>query len=527
MAKDLKKAEEAIRQFLKYMGHDINREGLKETPRRYVKFMEEFCTPPEFKFTTFTNEKVDQMIIQKNIPFFSLCVWSNQFINTVNGSRPASSVKEGDELWTLDNGQVKKTKVTNITRRKTLELVEVKTEKGKFIVTPDHPVATPQGWVEAKDLMGKEVEWTPSSKLCRDHYIPKISYDLGYVIGAICSDGCVDTKRSTIVLAVTEKWFADKFCRSIKKVFGLEAKRHIRKTPSGRFKNPKYNKPTIVTEHQVVICSSYLADLFAFYVGGDPHHMRQKFPRVVLGSEKCMQGFIDAYVDGDGTPEKTGSIVTSGNKQFLQDFAQAVDAKFKGTPSYAGGYGPQYELYISDKWAKKGWHLKHGFEQESHRTTLLESRFVKVLNVKRIKQNKDAKKKFWVYSFKCKPYPTFLITGHLTHNCEHHLAPFFGTAAIAYIPNKNKIVGISKLARTLDLYSRRPQNQERIGTQVAERLQKELSPKGVAVVIKARHLCVEMRGVEKHDTWTITSAQTGCFKKELNARQEFLKLIEL
>ena len=111
--------------------------------------------------------------------------------------------------------------------------------------------------------------------------------------------------------------------------------------------------------------------------------------------------------------------------------------------------------------------------------------------------------------------------------CEHHLAPFFGTAAIAYVPNENKIVGLSKLARTLDLYARGPQNQERIGTQVAERLQKELSPKGVAVVLKARHLCVEMRGVQKHDTWTTTSAMIGCFENEFNTRQEFLKLIEL
>lgn len=113
-----------------------------------------------------------------------------------------------------------------------------------------------------------------------------------------------------------------------------------------------------------------------------------------------------------------------------------------------------------------------------------------------------------------------------TSVCEHHLAPFWGTASIAYIPNKNKIVGISKLARTLDLYARQPQNQERIGTQVVERLQKELKPKGVAIVIKARHTCVEMRGVKKHDTWTVTSAMTGCFKKELNARQEFLRLIQ-
>ena len=109
--------------------------------------------------------------------------------------------------------------------------------------------------------------------------------------------------------------------------------------------------------------------------------------------------------------------------------------------------------------------------------------------------------------------------------CEHHLAPFFGTAAIAYIPN-DKIVGLSKLPRTLDKFSRRPQNQERIGKQVAEYLMENLKPKGVAVMIEARHLCVEMRGVQKHNVHTITSEMKGVFLDDLNCRQEFLNLIK-
>jgi len=107
--------------------------------------------------------------------------------------------------------------------------------------------------------------------------------------------------------------------------------------------------------------------------------------------------------------------------------------------------------------------------------------------------------------------------------CEHHIAPFFGTASVAYIPNK-KIVGLSKLARTVDLYANRFQNQERITTQIAERLWDELQPKGVAVSLKAQHLCMCMRGVKKHDTWTITSKLLGLFK-EGEPRQEFLKYI--
>ena len=108
--------------------------------------------------------------------------------------------------------------------------------------------------------------------------------------------------------------------------------------------------------------------------------------------------------------------------------------------------------------------------------------------------------------------------------CEHHLAPFYGVGHIAYIPDK-KIVGLSKLARTLELYSRRFQNQERITTQIAERLMKELKPVGVAVVLKAKHLCMSMRGVKKHDTYTTTSKMIGVFKDDLNARNEFLNLV--
>lgn len=107
--------------------------------------------------------------------------------------------------------------------------------------------------------------------------------------------------------------------------------------------------------------------------------------------------------------------------------------------------------------------------------------------------------------------------------CEHHIAPFFGFANVAYIPN-GKIVGLSKLARTVDLYANRLQNQERITTQIAERLNYELNPLGVAVTLKAQHLCMCMRGVKKHDTWTTTNKLIGAFKDNPEARNEFLNL---
>ena len=109
--------------------------------------------------------------------------------------------------------------------------------------------------------------------------------------------------------------------------------------------------------------------------------------------------------------------------------------------------------------------------------------------------------------------------------CEHHIAPFFGTGTIAYIPNK-RIVGLSKLARTLETFSRRLQNQERITIQVAEFLWKELDPLGVAVQITAKHMCMEMRGVKKHDTHTTTTKLIGIFKEDASARNEFLNSIK-
>lgn len=108
--------------------------------------------------------------------------------------------------------------------------------------------------------------------------------------------------------------------------------------------------------------------------------------------------------------------------------------------------------------------------------------------------------------------------------CEHHLAPFFGTATVAYIPN-GKIVGLSKLARTVDLYARRLQNQERITSQIAERLQLELEPQGVAVTLKARHFCMEMRGIKTHDVHTLTNKLTGAFKDNPETRNEYLRSI--
>ncbi len=108
--------------------------------------------------------------------------------------------------------------------------------------------------------------------------------------------------------------------------------------------------------------------------------------------------------------------------------------------------------------------------------------------------------------------------------CEHHLLPFFGKCHVGYIPSK-KVVGLSKVARLVNLYARRLQIQERLTSQIAKAIQEGLSPGGVGVIVEARHLCMVMRGVEKQHSSAVTSAMLGVFREKKQTRDEFLSLI--
>ena len=108
--------------------------------------------------------------------------------------------------------------------------------------------------------------------------------------------------------------------------------------------------------------------------------------------------------------------------------------------------------------------------------------------------------------------------------CEHHILPFFGKAHVAYLP-RNHIVGISKLARLVEVYARRLQVQERMTTQIAQTIEQHLKPLGVAVVLEAEHLCMRMRGVEKQNSFVVTSAMLGGFRTNQETRAEFMNLI--
>src|SRR6187200_3477171 len=110
--------------------------------------------------------------------------------------------------------------------------------------------------------------------------------------------------------------------------------------------------------------------------------------------------------------------------------------------------------------------------------------------------------------------------------CEHHLLPFFGKCHIAYIPS-TRVIGLSKIPRLVDVFSRRLQIQERLTNQIADTIREKISPIGVAVVMEATHLCMSMRGVEKQNSFAVTSAMLGAFRNNARTRMEFLELIKL
>jgi GTP cyclohydrolase I len=110
--------------------------------------------------------------------------------------------------------------------------------------------------------------------------------------------------------------------------------------------------------------------------------------------------------------------------------------------------------------------------------------------------------------------------------CEHHLLPFFGKCHIAYIP-ATKVIGLSKIPRLVDVFSRRLQIQERLTNQIADTLRDKIAPLGVAVVMEATHLCMSMRGIQKQNSFAVTSAMHGVFRSNARTRMEFLELIKL
>ncbi|GAA0497147.1 hypothetical protein [Streptomyces olivaceiscleroticus] len=319
---------------------------------------------------------------------------SKQMVNAVGGRRRAGCVRAGEELWTLDGRRTVRTTVTGVSVAKVRELVAVTTDRVTFALGVDQLLRGVTGWLPAAGAAASQVAWTPARKLCRERLKIVPGYDLGYVVGATCADGTVG--RNYVSLVVNEEIFATNYATCLCAATGLDPRIERISRPSGYLGRD-------LPGFRVRVVSSYLADLMRQYVGGDAHHMRQRFPRVVLRDMATFEGFLDGYCDGDG--HRLGwwdaRVVTSANVPFLQELSTIIGARF--TPKRNGRAS---QLCIADSWPRRG-----TFRPEAGPVDLTESEWVPVRSVAPVVAH--GAKPYTVYAYHLDPYPTFLVNGHL------------------------------------------------------------------------------------------------------------------
>lgn len=319
---------------------------------------------------------------------------SKQLVNLVDGCAQAKNVVPGSAMWTLDGDRTVQTTVTGVTAVKGRVAVELVTDRMAFTASPDLLLLTPDGWMHAADVAGTTVAWTHARKLCRERPTIRPGYEFGYFVGATCADGTVG--KNYVSLIVNEEDFATRYATALTACTGLPARLEAVTRPSGFLKRD-------LPGFRVRVVSSYLSDAMRHYVGGDPHHMRQRFPRVVLRDTDTFQGFLDGYVDGDGFEVKHGwgRIIVSANVPFLVELARIIGARF--TPSKRGLAS---RLYVSNRWQSRG-----TFVPEHHPVDPPESSWIQVREIR--PRPALGTKPFTFYSYRLEPHPTFLVNGHL------------------------------------------------------------------------------------------------------------------
>lgn len=275
----------------------------------------------------------------------------------------------------------------------TREVLDVTTTHTTFAVMPEQLLLTPDGWTRARDAVGTEVAWTHARRLCRERPSIRPSYPWGYLIGATCADGTVG--KNYVSLVVNDEGFATRYARALTAATGLPARLEAVTRPSGYLGRE-------APGFRVRVVSSYLADLVRQYVGGDAHHMRQRFPRVVLRDRECFDGFLDGYADGDGCriARWPARMLVSANIPFLADLAEIIGARFTPDAKRSASH-----LVVSDRWAARG-----TFRPELHRVELDEGGWAEVAAVG---ARPASTKPYTVYGYRLDPHPHFLVNGHV------------------------------------------------------------------------------------------------------------------
>lgn len=519
-----------VTEIMEALGLDLKDDSLCETPRRIAKmYLNEIFWGLEYsnfpKITTIENKmQYENMLLERHIKVSSTCVPGWQMVNGANGQKKASSVRVGDKLWTLCNGIPIHTTVEKISTHVADEIVKVTLSNGvKFFVTSDHPLKTKSGWVEAGDSLGKKVEYVNARTFAKKSYAFNICKELGYYLAVVAAECSVQDDRR-ICLETENEEVADDFIQAIKKVFGKDVnKEHILKPSSFTGKKIHQYRVRIVSS-QIAKRTLRMLGIPFGVIGCGSKTFRFHLPEICTHYYSVWRGFIEGYIATDGTHyisyKQEYKRIISSNENFIEELCAFLKKNVPNGRRSKYSKHPCYSVNVTPNEHTHEWFRKHGFNKDEVSLNLGESEFIEVVAVEQIK------KPIKVYSFKCKEHPTFCICGVLTHNCEHHFIPMMGEAFIAYLPDK-KVIGLSKINRIVEFFSRRPQVQERLTEQIFHTLCLILETEDIAVLIKAEHTCVKLRGVEDVNSDTVTSRLGGKFLEGAALRNEFYQSIKL
>lgn len=522
--------EDAMSTIMKTLGLDIKDDSLKETPRRIAKmYLEEIFAGLDYsnfpKVTAIENKmNYSTFLLERHIAVKSVCVPGKQVVNAVGNKKFASELSVGDKLWTLNNGVPVQTTIEKISTHTAKSLVRVTLSNGiSFRVTPDHPLKVKEGWVEAKDALGEKVEYVNPRTFCKESFSFNICKELGYFLAVVAAECSIQDDRR-ICLETENEEVVDDFIKAVEKVFGKRVnKESILKKGSFTGKKIKQFRARVVSSQIAKRTLKMLGIPFGV-IGCGSKTFKFHLPEICKHYYSVWRGFIEGYLATDGTHYISDKVeykrIISANEGFVEELCAFLK---KNVPT--GRYSevstkPCYAVGVTPTEHTHEWFRKHGFSKEEFSLDLGESDFVEVVSIEEI--NKPTK----VYSFKCKEYPTFCICGVLTHNCEHHFVAFMGEAFVAYIPDK-KVIGLSKINRIVEFFCRRPQVQERLTEQIFHTLCYVLETENVAVIIKAEHFCVKLRGAEDVNSDTITTKLGGAFYEKEPLRNEFYHAVEL
>jgi GTP cyclohydrolase I len=446
--------EQGIKLILHGIGEDISREGLFDTPNRmsraYAEIFAGYGMDPEIILgRVFERETYDQIVLLKDIEFYSTCVIGSTFIETPKGRIPISRLTENEwvycyniEKQEFELRQCKSPKIT----RKNAELIRVYTDKDTLICTLDHKILTFEGWKQAKDLISGDrvVALTKGTTITNKTMVrPYLNLP--------------GDKQVSEHIFVYEKINGK-----------LTEKENIHHIDYKCWNNDPKNLTKLRVQKHIALHAKYdkRGENFQTYWGNLTEQERLEF------EEKRKNGFYKLH-----------------NNKNSQEYKNMIKQRSESV--------------------KKSW---------EKRKILTISNNHRVICIEKLTWKED------VWCMEVPDFNNFIANGMVIHNCEHHMATFYGKCHVAYLP-KDKVVGVSKLARLVDIYSKRLQIQERMTEQISEAIMKYLQPKGCGVLVEAIHLCTRARGVSKQNTIMVTNSLKGVFLEQA-VREEFLRLIK-